>query len=150
MLINTIFGFILPWAVIGTYLYKKDNRIIFLIVPFSSAIAYSVDAIGFYYKFWSLTPVKYNDLSALPTDLGYFALIGGLLIYAVKKYVLNDYLVLLIFSIATTVFEYIFVLAGEIIYGNGWNVFWTFFSYIIPYSLVYFFYLTLKTYGYME
>lgn len=150
MLENVVLGFVIPWVTVGMFLYRKDKKIVFFIVPFSSSISYSVDAIGFNFGFWHLSPHKYDNLSSLPTDLGYFALLGGLMVYTVRKYKINNFFMLLIFSIVTTVIEFMFVLIGKITYGNGWNISWTFLSYAIPYIIVYYYYILLKRYNLIE
>ncbi|EEK70321.1 hypothetical protein bcere0007_52430 [Bacillus mycoides] len=47
-------------------------------------------------------------------------------------------------SLFTTLLEMTLVLSGKVVYGNGWNIVWTFFFYIIPNMWVYWYYLYLR------
>jgi len=51
---------------------------------------------------------------------------------------------ILIFSILTTATEGAALILDKVHYENGWNILWTFLSYLTPYSICYCYYLKLK------
>lgn len=146
MLFNIVIGFIIPWA-FGIWLFNKDKRIITFIFPFSSVIAYLANSLGYYFNFWRLEPTDLNSFSALPLIIGYFPIMGSFLIYIVhhKNKNKNPYIVIIIYCFFTTVNEYIGVISKRVIYLKEWNIFYTYISYIIPYTLVYWYYVWIKS-----
>jgi hypothetical protein len=107
-------------------------------------ITFTINEFGFYLGFWEVLPsVNQKTLSALPFNLGLYPILASYLIYFIKRYK-YPYLVLLLMTIFTTLIEMIFGYFGRVIYSNGWNNVWTFFSYLIPYVLVFCFYTYLK------
>lgn len=146
MIINIILGFIIPW-IFGVILYYKDKKIILTIGPISSILAYTINEFCFHLNFWRLVPVNFNDdITSVSVNLGLYPILGCYLIYYISKKRINSYLVILIFAISTTVGEYFGFLFKLVTYGNGWNIGWTFLSYIIPYLLIYWYYLKLRVY----
>lgn len=144
MVLNIILGFIIPW-IFGVALYLKDKKILLTIAPFSSILAYTVNEFCFHLNFWRLIPVYIDDdYTAISVNLGLYPILGGYLIYYVSKKYINSYLVIFIFTLATTVVEYLAFLFKLVTYGNGWNIGFTFISYLIPYLLIYWYYLKLK------
>jgi len=143
LLLNTAFGFVIPW-IFGVWLVIKKKNIVLIIFPLTSVISYTVNAFGIQVGFWQIEPVEHKGFSALPLNLGLFPLLGCFLIYIISKTKLNAYIFAFVFAFGTTMIEFIGVLSGKIIYGNGWNIFYTYFSYLFPYILVYWYYLTLK------
>jgi hypothetical protein len=107
-------------------------------------ITFTINEFGFYLGFWEVLPsVNQKTLSALPFNLGLYPILASYLIYFIKRYK-YPCLVLLLMTIFTTLIEMIFGYFGRVIYSNGWNNVWTFFSYLIPYVLVFCFYTYLK------
>ncbi|MES5930245.1 hypothetical protein QCI77_30615 [Bacillus cereus group sp. MG9] len=144
MLFNILIAFVLPWAVGILHLYKKERRILPLIGSFSCVVAFVVNEFGFYCGFWRIVPIlDQKTLSALPFNIGIYPILASYLIFFIKKNK-RPYLTVFFISLFTTFFEMILVLSGKILYGNGWNIIWTFFSYIIPYTWVYWYYLYLR------
>lgn len=144
MILNIILGFIIPW-IFGVILYFKDRKTVLIIAPFSSIIAYIVNEFGFHLNFWRVVPVNINgDHTSISVNLGLYSVLGCYLIHYILKEHMNSYSIILIFAIATTMLEYLGVLFNLVIYGNGWNIGWTFLSYLIPYLLLYFYYLKLR------
>lgn len=143
MIFNIIVGFIIPW-VFGIYLYFKDRKTLLTIVPLGAAIALFYNAIGFYVPFWKINDLSLGRISALPFDLGAYPILLSYLIYFIKSNKTKDYKLILLFSILTTVGEFIGVLMGRVIYLNSWNLGWTFVSYLIPYITGYVYYRQLK------
>lgn len=139
MLLNTIVGFFIPW-VFGIILYLKEKHIVLLITPFSSAVSCSINCLGFNLGLWHFSPTKYFSLSALPLNLGLFAILGVFLVYLIKNIKLNPLLIISAAALITTLLEYIGVVFNRVFYANGWNIIWTFFSYLIAYILVFLYY----------
>jgi hypothetical protein len=144
LLFNILIAFILPWVVGILHLYKKDRTIILLIGSFFCVISFVVNEFGFYYEFWRISPfIDQKTLSALPFNVGIYPILASYLIFFIKKNK-RPYLMVLFISLFTTFLEMTLVLDGKVVYGNGWSIIWTFFSYIIPYMWVYWYYLYLK------
>lgn len=144
MILNIILGFIIPW-IFGVILYFKDKKIVLIIAPFSSILAYIINELCFHLNLWRVVPVNINDdYTSMSVNLGLYSVLGCYLIYYISRKRLNSYLIILIFTIATTILEYLGLLFHLVAYGNGWNIGWTFLSYIIPYLLIYWYYLNLR------
>ncbi|MMZ56955.1 hypothetical protein D1872_188670 [compost metagenome] len=144
MIINILFGFIIPW-IFGMWLYKKDKKIVLIIAPLGSVLSYTFNLLGHHLELWSFKPIlKTKQLSAFPLDIGLYPVISSYLIYLVQKRVANPYLILLIFSLVTTFLEYSALVFGGVSYNHDWNIFWTFWSYALPYFIIYRFYIELK------
>lgn len=144
MILNIVLGFIIPW-IFGVILYFKDKKIVLIIAPFSSILAYTVNEFCFHLNFWRLAPLNINDdYTSLSVNLGLYSILGCYLIYYISRKHINSYLMILIFTIVTTILEYLGILFNLVSYGNGWNIGWTFLSYLIPYLLIYWYYLKLR------
>lgn len=144
MILNIILGFIIPW-VFGVTLYFKDKKTVLIIAPFSSILAYIVNEFCFHLNFWRLVPVNINDdYTSISVNLGLYPVLGCYLIYYISRKHLNSCSIILIFTIVTTILEYLGTLFNLVTYGNGWNIGWTFLSYLIPYLLIYWYYLNLR------
>lgn len=137
MFLQTVFAFIVPWTICIMHLYKKDKMILFLFAPISSVLSSTINAFGFYFNFWEVYPYpKQKDLVILPFTLGIFSVLGSYFIYFIKK-TNKPYCTLFIMTLLSTLSELIFVYFGKVVYGNGWNIYLTFFSYLLPYLLLY-------------
>jgi len=144
MTLNIVIGFIIPW-IFGVTLYFKDRKTVLIIAPFSSILGYTVNEFCFHLNFWRLVPVNINDdLTSMSVNLGLYPILGCYLIYYISKKHVNPYLIIFIFTIVTTILEYLGVLFDLVSYGNGWNIGFTFLSYLIPYLLIYWYYLHVK------
>jgi hypothetical protein len=140
MFFNSILVFVIPWIVAILHLYKKDKLLIVLIGPFFSVIAFTINEFGF----WEVIPFpNQKTLSALPFNLGLYPILASYLIFFIKKYK-HPYAIIFFMSAFTTILEMIFLLFERVIYGNGWNNTWTFFSYLFPYMLTYWYYKYIK------
>ncbi|KIV55535.1 membrane protein, partial [Aneurinibacillus migulanus] len=60
---------------------------------------------------------------------------------------IRPYAIILIFSLATTLLEYVMLVFGKVSYGQNWNILWTFWSYVLPYFIIYRYYIALKKLG---
>ena len=139
MLFNIVFGLIIPW-IIGIYLYRKSSNLFIVIYPFGCTVAFIFNTLGLYFGFWSINPLKFNHINALITNLGAFPIIGTLFVYLVHKTTYNNIILIIIFTISTTMIEFILILFKRAVYGSGWNLFYTFISYLTAYTLGYIFY----------
>ncbi|WP_425432197.1 CBO0543 family protein [Halobacillus massiliensis] len=90
-----------------------------------------------------------KSLSTLPFILGLYPVFSSYMIFFIKEYKKTWYWILL-FSFGTTFLELLLLLYGRVIYGNGWNIFFTFISYLIPYYVTYLFYKLVKTYKFRK
>jgi hypothetical protein len=86
--------------------------------------------------FWDMKPFNNPLISRLPFELGLLPLLSILMskVLQIQKY--KPLLVIIMFSILTTILEYCGVFIGWIYYDKGWNIRWTFISYLLPYSLL--------------
>jgi hypothetical protein len=142
MFFDIILVFGLPWIVGYYHLYKKDKLLIPLIGAFFCIESFIINELGFYFGFWKAVP-SFNTISFLPFNLGLYPILASYLIFFIKKNK-NPYLIVFLMSLFTTFLEMIFVFLGKVIYGNGWNFPFTFFSYFFPYTLVYWYYRYLR------
>ncbi|AKC61303.1 hypothetical protein A0J52_16170 [Clostridium sporogenes] len=143
MLFNIIIAFIIPW-ISGIVFYFKDRKVLFTIAPFQSVIAYTVNSLGFFYNFWSIYPQQYGKFATIPYDLGIYPILSVYLIHYINKSKINPYILVFIATIFTTSLEWLGILSGKIFYSNGWNIGFTFISYLLPYLINYWFYTQLK------
>ena len=140
MFLNILIAFVLPWFIAFRHLSKKDSLLIVLVAPFSSVLAYLINTIAYYFGFWEVAPFpEQKNLASLPSELGIFPILACYLVFFIRKFK-RTYIVVIIMTVFTTCLEQIFVLFGWIIYENGWNIFYTFFSYLLPYFVVYWYY----------
>ena len=122
------------------HLYKKEKMLSFLIVPFVSVVAYTINNFGFYYGFWeAVTFPNQKNLASLPFDLGIYPVLASYMIFFIRK-IKKPYFVVFLMTLFTTFLELIFVYFGRVIYGNDWNIYFGFLSYLCPYLFVYGYY----------
>lgn len=140
-MIFNLFCLLLPW---GIFLIHLKNRPfltlehLLIIGSFSALIASLINEVGYSLKFWSIKPFEYRVLSMLPYDLGIYTILGVYLVYFIKIFRSPSFLIVSI-TLITTLFELVLYKFEWIIYSNGWNIFFTFLSYLLAYSLVFFF-----------
>ncbi|MBD2871789.1 hypothetical protein [Paenibacillus arenilitoris] len=145
MLFNYFWGLIVPWL-FGIYMARKVPKILLLIFPVGIVISHTINDWGIHERYWIFAPVKENNesVAALPLDLGLYAILAASLIWAIHARKRGSLLIILLFSLGTTLLECFGLLIGRVWYDNGWNVGWTYLSYVFAYYLVYFYYLLLK------
>ncbi|MFF2797163.1 CBO0543 family protein [Lysinibacillus xylanilyticus] len=140
MISNIILAFVLPWFIGILHLLKKDKLLLILIAPFSSVISYFVNTIAYYFGFWEVTPFpKQKNLASLPFELGFYPILACYLVFFIRTSK-NPYFVVVFMSLLTTLLELICYYLEWIIYENGWNIYLTFFSYLFPFLIVYWYY----------
>lgn len=143
MTLNIVLGFILP-TLLSAYLFKKDVKLVMLIYPIAISFACIYNIFGFTLDYWMLKPDKMGCIAALPMDLGLYPFLSSLLIYLIHHKGFNSKLLILAFAIFTTVAEYVAVLFKHVTYHNGWNIGFTFFSYLTPYVFIHCYYKYFK------
>lgn len=143
MTFNIIAGFIIPW-IFGVCLYFKNKKTLLTITPIGIAFALLYNTIGFHVPFWRLKPFSLGRMAFIPFDIGAYPILVSYLIYFIKKYNIKSYKMIFLFTFLTTVIEYIMLLSGKVEYFNGWNLAWTFVSYMTPYITCYIYYLILE------
>lgn len=143
MTLNILLVFVIPWIVCMFHIFKQDKRLVVTISSFSSVIGFTLNEIGEYFGFWSVYPFNKSHIPTLPFILGIYPVLGVYSIYLLRKYQ-RPYSIIFLFTLSTTIFEGIWLLIGKVIYGNGWNIGWTFVSYLIPFIFIYLYYLGLK------
>ena len=85
VLFNFIIGFVIPW-ILGFYLYQRNPKVIILIAPISSVIAFTINDWGFNYNFWDFTPILHEQsYAALSFNLGVFPILFCSYIYYIEK-----------------------------------------------------------------
>lgn len=145
MFLNIIIGFVIP-CIFGFILYFKNKKILCVIYPFQSMIAYTIIMLEIDVGFWKLEPDKYFTLPAIPFCLGLYPVCASYLVYFIDKNKTRPYLLIIFFTMINTVAEGLGILVGRVHYKNGWNIFFTFLSYLFPHILCYMYYLWLKKY----
>lgn len=143
MLSYFILGFIFPW-ILSVYLFKKNKATILTIAPFTAVVALVLNEIGLYFELWDILPQNTEPINCLPLDLGLYPVLASYYIHCVQRKYLRPWLLLFLNCIVTTALESIYVLIGKIVYHNGWNIFFTFGSYLVGYLFVYLYYLLLR------
>lgn len=139
MFINIVVAFIFPWLLVIFFANKVDKLILSLIAPLGSVLAFTIDELGFYFGYWNVIPFDEDTIAELPFNLGIYSIFAFLLIFLIHKYKYPT-LTILIFSLITTLLEFIYLLIGRVEYGNGWNIGWTFVSYLVPYYFLWRYY----------
>lgn len=143
MLLNIAVGFLIPW-IFGAYLYRKDKRFLLLIGPLASVFTFILIDLGELFRVWNLYPFEMdNSIAAIPFCLGIYPINASYMIYLIHAKKIPQYGAILIFSIVTTIEEGLGLIVGRVIYDKGWNISWTFISYLIPYLICYYYYFVL-------
>jgi len=138
---NIVIGFVVPWL-LAIYLMRKSSIIILITLPITSLVAILSNTFGFQLKFWTFTPLIQGEesISALPLDLGLYPVIACYMVYWIRNSQTNHLVILFVTILFTTLLEYIALLIGKTSYSNGWNIYWTFVSYLVAYVIVYVYY----------
>jgi hypothetical protein len=129
-----IFGFLLPWL-IGIYLIWRNRGILLVVGPIGSVLAFVINAVGIYMGFWTLRPIS-NTISTLPFEVGLYPILAVFMVHIAMLRKVNPIWLVIVFALATTVMEQMALWIGWVTYGHGWNTWWTFLSYMLPYWLV--------------
>jgi hypothetical protein len=140
MILNVIFGFIIPW-VFGAILYLKDKKIILIMTPFMATLAYFFNEILFHLIFFRLAPLNIkDDYTTMAINTGLYPLIVCYFIYFSKSSKISPYILVVFFAILPTISEYLGLMFNILTFDNRWNLGWSFLSYILYYMIGYWYY----------
>lgn len=135
MSIHIICGFIIPW-ILGLWLIK-DKTFLTIFYPAAVALATTIDIVGTNY-FWQLYPLENNkSLSHLPNLTGLYPITSCLMLYLIYRRKFRPFRTIFYFAGLLTILEWLTKEFGLITYFNGWNIYWTFISYITPLTVLY-------------
>lgn len=143
MLFNYLIYLIIPW-VFGIILYRKDSRLFLSVFPLSALLAFIVNTSGVYLGFWSFYPFNQSYLWSLLLNIGLYPILGTYYIYLAHHNKINLPILIISFSVISTLFKGIMLLMGRTIYSNGWNLYLTFITFIVTYLAGYVFYTVLE------
>ncbi|MGB7999129.1 MAG: CBO0543 family protein [Anaerobacillus sp.] len=150
MIFNTLVAFILPW-IAGIFLIKADLRLFLLVAPFAAFVAVIFDVLGFHFDFWRIDPEYDTEaIAALPMYFGIYPILAGFMFLTIERFHFHDAVVVLVFSLITTVVEGVGVLIDLVHYSNGWTIYWTFVSYLLAYVVCYGFYRLIRNQCYND
>jgi len=136
MLGNVIWGLFIP-LLIGGWILRRNVNILLVYFPLGVATSSCINSAGFNF-FWNILPNTRNQSYAgLPFDLGIYPIAGCLMIYMIHIKNAKSWPAIFITSLTLTLIEWLAKEMGRVIYFNGWNIFWTFFSYFIPLVVMY-------------
>ncbi len=139
MLFNIVVGFMIPWLLAYPLIHKQPKLFI-VISPATAVVSIIINTVGFFFEYWHFKPIiaRNQTISALPFDLGLYAVLGSLMIYSIQKRICNlpPLIIFIGFSLFTTFLEYIALQFDKVTYGDGWNIGWTFISYSLAYLAV--------------
>lgn len=130
--------FIIPW-ILGIYLIQRDNKLLIMYGPIASAIAFIHNEIGLHFEWWSLHPKDMELMIALISNIGVYPVSGCFMLYFLRQN--KAYLSVFIFAAILTTLVYTFSLLNKVQFHHGWNIGWTFLSYLTANTLLYFYYL---------
>lgn len=134
MVLNVAFGFIVPWVLVA-FILRKDRKSLFLGAPIGAVSAFVINELGFHMNFWRMKPFELHALSAMPLDIGMYPVLSAFFIHNVRKNKNNLTLLIFMFSMITALMEYFGVIIGWIRYYNGWNIYYTFLSYLAAFCI---------------
>lgn len=112
-------------------------------------IAFTIDEIGTFLDFWEVKPFLFRDksFSTFPFNIGFYPVLTLLMMLLIHNKKFKPGVQILLFTMLTTFLEWVYLSIGNMNYSNGWNIFWTFFSYLIPFTFVYYYYHILKKFN---
>ena len=139
MITTIILEFLIPWF-LAIYLIKRDMQTIVTIGPAVAFISIVFNEFGMYLEWWSYIPKETEVISSFIADIGIYLVSGCFMIYFIKLNKTHELLIILAVSLTLTCLEILFLMLDKIKYDNGWNIGWTFISYLLAYSLIYGYY----------
>lgn len=146
MIFNIFVGFVIPW-IFGIFLYLRVPSIFLVIYPFGCVVSYLINTIGITFGFWSIIPHSLNCFAFIPINLGIFPITGTYFTFFIHKKTYNHIFLITSFSMFSTALECVVIVLKRVVYGSGWNLFYTFISYLFAYILGYLFYNLVKRKG---
>lgn len=136
MLVNWVFGMLIP-LLLGAWILRRHYRLFVFYYPLGVAISACINSIGFNY-FWNIMPHTRNEaFAALPMDLGIYPVTGCIMMYLILVKNAKPWPSIVVSALLLTLIEWIAKMMGYVVYFNGWNIFWTYWSYFLPFVLAY-------------
>ncbi|WP_340013009.1 hypothetical protein [Paenibacillus sp. FSL K6-1318] len=136
MLGNFLLGMVVP-ILLAVWILRRNLKILVIYYPLGVAIASCINNVGFNY-FWNILPNTRNQsFAALPMDLGIYPIAGCLMMYVIIVKDAKPWVAILVAALSLTLLEWVAKMMGHVIYFNGWNIIWTFLSYLLPFVLAY-------------
>ncbi|MGG6314139.1 CBO0543 family protein [Paenibacillus macerans] len=142
MLTNFIAGFLVPW-IAGAFLIYRDKKAMLLGFPTGGFMSLLFNDFGIYKQWWLLHPKDMESVTTIPFNLGIYPIVAGWMLHFIfrTRFRFNALLMIVIFAALLSGAEFAYVGMGKIKYGHGWNIGWTYLSYILALGLVYGYYL---------
>lgn len=138
-------SFVIPW-IIGILIYLRDHKTILTIAPFSSMLSFILNIPGVDYGLFypaQILNIKPQTLSIL-ANFGSLCILPCMFIYSVRHLRIKPVYLVVIYSAIGTVFDLLLIALRILIYDNGWNIFFSFITFLISLYIVYLYYLWLK------
>ncbi|MBB6020154.1 hypothetical protein HNR77_001215 [Paenibacillus sp. JGP012] len=136
MLGNWVIGMVLP-LLLGAWILRRRYRLFVIYYPLGVAVSSCINNVGFNF-FWNILPHTRNEsFAALPMDLGIYPVTGCIMMYLILVKHTRPWPSIVVSALLLTLIEWIAKLMGHVVYFNGWNIFWTFWSYFLPFVLAY-------------
>ena len=140
----SIIVFTVPWIIGIIHLHPKDRKLIPLIAPFTSVIAFLINELWIYFDFGEVHPFDEQEtLPGLPFNIGLYPIVGAYLILFTSKST-HPYVLIFLWALCITFLENVLVKTEHVVYEEGWNILWTYFAYLAAFVLIYWFYLYLR------
>lgn len=143
MLTNILLGFIFPW-VVGINYFRRNLSFVLHVSTIAALIAFLFNDIGYFMKWWYVEPKSYGTLSFIPYNLGVIAIIPVFAMYHINNG-RRIWMTIPLASLLLTILEGLLLLTGEVVYSSGWNLGWTYISYLIALMAEYIIYSLTKT-----
>lgn len=129
--------FLFPWSIFIILVKKSKFRTLFLTGIFASMLALLVNVLRHNFNWWSFNDVLISTIDVqIFADLGLYPVEAMLLINFLPKKLYKWPIFIILFSIFNTFSEAILINKNYLYYHNGWNIYYTFISYVIPFTLV--------------
>ncbi|WP_181348486.1 hypothetical protein [Thalassobacillus sp. CUG 92003] len=146
MVINILFGAVIPW-ILTALLFLRKPALVILLFPLGAMIAFGLNDWGFR-VFWLVSPFHDNpSLPALPFNLGYFPMLACYFGYFNYIRLLETKMLIVVFSLITTSLEFMALLVDKVHFYNQWNIFYSLLVYLLGFSVVVIYVKLLKKYN---
>lgn len=144
LLIIIIASFLLPWTV--GIVFIRDKKIVTIIAPFSSMVAYVLNTIGIDLGLFYPLPVEHlkTHTVSIFANIGILPVLSCLFIYFVTRTKIKPIVLNIAISIISTLIDSIFISAKYLEYAHGWDFLHSLLFYNISFCMIYLYYLWLK------
>lgn len=137
MLNNILIACLLPWLISIPWI-RKQPLLFLVITPVTIATSMLFNTVGFYFNFWNVVPyIAANEtIAGMPFDFGIYPVLASFMVYTINRVNTHPFYIVLLYSLLTTLLEYIAYLMKIVSYGSNWTIGWTFVSYLLAFSCV--------------